>query len=111
VSFEGGIRPVWDCHGRASFFRSGDRVMAADIVPGPRFSVRPARELLRGRHAEAYDVAPDGRFLTIRNPSRRGPSRLRLVLNWFEEVRFGRGRPLTEGPRVISCAPVLNSDS
>ena len=87
VSLEGGIRPIWARNGRQLYFRNASRVMAVDVTPGASFSAGPARQVLDGRFGDYYDVAADGRFLMVRNPARVGPDELRLVLNWFDEVK------------------------
>jgi serine/threonine-protein kinase len=87
VSLEGGTRPIWARTGRQLFFRSGTRLMAVDVADGPSFSAGRPRQVFDGRFADSYDVAADGRFLMIRNPSRTGPDELRFVLNWFENLK------------------------
>jgi hypothetical protein len=37
-----------------------------------------------------YDVAPDGRFLMIRAIGGLAPLQLRVVVNWFDELKGGR---------------------
>ena len=62
-------------------------MMAVRIKPGASFTPGPPQKLFEAAYAASYDVARDGRFLMIRNPTRRGPSQLRYVLNWRDEVR------------------------
>jgi hypothetical protein len=34
-----------------------------------------------------FDVGPDGRLLMMRAVSRREPRQLRVIFNWYEELR------------------------
>jgi len=95
VSTDGGASPVWRRDGHELYFRSGDSMMAARIETHPEFSIGQPQQLFRlfkgwspGRFSP-YDVAPDGRFLMIRNEP-QNISQLNLVLNWFEELKAGR---------------------
>jgi hypothetical protein len=49
-------------------------------------------QLFEGRYLSTaslqnYDVAPDGRFLMIREPAESTPLGINIVLNWFEELK------------------------
>jgi serine/threonine-protein kinase len=90
VSFDGGLRPVWARKGDELYFRSGNRVMAVTINPGPTFSHGAPRKLFEGSYATSYDVAKDGRFLMIRTPA--GSSPLRVALNWLDDIRSAHKR-------------------
>jgi hypothetical protein len=35
----------------------------------------------------SYDVAPDGRFLLLKQLEQPSPTRIHVVSNWFEELR------------------------
>lgn len=59
VSTEGGLRPKWSRNGRELFFRSGNRMMAAPVAPGPTFTAGTPRVLFEGQYAPPYDVTPD----------------------------------------------------
>jgi Tol biopolymer transport system component len=96
ISTEGGTEPVWNPNGRELFYRSGDKMMAADIATHPSFTAGKPRVLFEGRYNPApgttpnYDVSPDGqRFLMIK-PSEQAeaaPTQINVVLNWFEELK------------------------
>jgi Tol biopolymer transport system component len=96
VSLNGGTSPVWSRDGRRLFYRSGDGLLAAEFGPG----ATPAtpRLVLRGRFAEParpdwprnYDVAPDGRFLMIRETHAPTSREFVVVSGW-------RGQPLVAG--------------
>jgi Tol biopolymer transport system component len=102
VSREGGWQPVWSRDGEELFYRDidGVRLMAVDVRTEPRLEVGEPRVLLAEPDtppptlfdSARYDVAADGRFLMIsENESRRAPMELRVVLNWFEELKTKMG--------------------
>ena len=45
ISTEGGNEPVWSRNGRELFYRSGDAMMAVDIVTSPMFAAGKPRRL------------------------------------------------------------------
>jgi serine/threonine-protein kinase len=90
VSVDGGTASYWNRNGREIDFVSGKKVMAVDVqttdgfrsgIPKLLFEVTPDWFIL--------DMAPDTtRFLATRWASAAKQSReLRVVLNWFEELR------------------------
>jgi Tol biopolymer transport system component len=92
VSNDGGTAPIWSRDGTELFFRSGDRVMVADVRLGEQLTVASPRVLFRGSYelepgpsgSLGYDVSPDGqRFLMIRSEA---PRHINVVLNWFQEL-------------------------
>jgi Tol biopolymer transport system component/tRNA A-37 threonylcarbamoyl transferase component Bud32 len=95
ASVGGGTSPVWSRDGRQLFYRNGDAVMSVAVGPGPRPSTSTPKLLFRGQFEEParpdwsrnYDVAPDGRFLMIRQTYTPLPRELVVVLGW-------RGQPL-----------------
>ena len=86
VSTEGGSRPRWSANGRELFFRAGPRMIAAAVTPGPSFTAAAPRVLFEGQYPPPYDIAPDGRFLMVRDEQPAERSQLRFVLNWVEEL-------------------------
>ena len=69
-------------------------MMAVDITSGPGFvagSPRLLFEVPLGSYGDSfvsYDVAPDGRFLGIRDVNPDPPTnQINVVLNWFEELK------------------------
>jgi eukaryotic-like serine/threonine-protein kinase len=74
VSREGGIEPRWSRDGRELFFKSSTQMMSVSLGSGATLEVGNPRPLfsLEGyrsaRNRQQYDVAPDGRFLMIRDP-------------------------------------------
>jgi Tol biopolymer transport system component len=95
VSIDGGETPLWSPTGDTIFYRSrADSMMAASVRRTPTFEVEAVTPLflvgwgsfgaVAGR---AWDLSPlDGRFLFARRPP-AGPSGVRVVLNWTQELR------------------------
>jgi hypothetical protein len=91
VSIGGGTTPRWSHDSRRLFFRgigtNANAVFEVDVQMSPSFKVvGAARKLFEGPYFRSYDVAPDGRFLMIRQPERVRPP-LHIIQNWFEELR------------------------
>jgi serine/threonine-protein kinase len=93
VSTDGGVEPVWARSGRELFFRTGDKMMVADVTIQPTFTASQPRVLFEGHFDflpwnANYDVAPDGqRFLMVQPAEATGRSQINIVLNWFEELK------------------------
>jgi Tol biopolymer transport system component len=96
ISTEGGTEPVWNPNGRELFYRSGDKMMAVDIVTQAGFAAGKPRILFEGKYEPSpltnpnYDVSPDGqRFLMLRpsETEQTAPTQINVVLNWFEELK------------------------
>jgi Tol biopolymer transport system component len=94
VSTHGGTGPRWNRNGREIFYRSGNKIMAADVsVSGHDVVLSAPRVLFDQRYAYGantalanYDVSVDGqRFVMVKNDP--GASHLNVVLNWFDELR------------------------
>jgi Tol biopolymer transport system component len=94
VSTHGGTGPRWNRNGREIFYRSGNRIMAADVsVSGHDVVLSTPRLLFEQRYAYGantalanYDVSVDGRlFVMVKNDA--GASHLNVVLNWFDELK------------------------
>jgi eukaryotic-like serine/threonine-protein kinase len=98
ISTGGGTEPMWNPNGRELFYRSGDKMMAADIVTRPSFVAGKPRMLFQGQYQSTtvprldpnYDVSPDGqRFLMLKPTEQEQavPTQINVVLNWFEELK------------------------
>jgi Tol biopolymer transport system component len=94
ISTEGGDVPRWSRSGRELFYwQGGDKMMVVDVETKPTFRAGRARTLFEGRYfchgVNFYDVTSDGtRFLMIKeDPAESGPAQVKVVLNWFEEVK------------------------
>jgi len=96
ISTEGGTEPAWNRNGRELFYRSGDKLMAVDILTHPAFSAGKPKFLFQGQYQPDptvnanYDVSPDGqRFLMLKPGATQemAPTQINVVLNWFEELK------------------------
>jgi hypothetical protein len=108
ISPTSGLAPVWRRDGRELFYlqESPQATLMAVTVNPDTGSLGVPRVLFRlpdGFHwgtfaVPAYDAAPDGqRFLFVRrytHPIPPPPSQMRVVFNWFEELKgkVPRGR-------------------
>ena len=93
VSAAGGAEPVWSRNGRELFYKDGNQLLAAAVLPGATFGVGERRVLFSVAEYEnymikrTYDVSPDGRrFVMIRSP-RKPRDELIVVENVFEELK------------------------
>jgi len=92
VSTEGGQQPMWSRDEKELFYRNGNKMMAVAVETESQFRVTGPIELFEGRYLSTaslqnYDVAPDGRFLMIREPRESAPLGVNVVLNWFDELK------------------------
>jgi hypothetical protein len=93
ASVGGGTSPVWARNGLSLFYRNGDGVYAVDVGQSAGRQLAAPRLLFRGRFQEPgrpdwprnYDVAPDGRFLMIRETYTPVLNEAIVVLNWHGE--------------------------
>ena len=93
VSIDGGTEPVWSPDGSELYYRHGEELLAVPLRTGSGFSVGSPRAVLNtpappttGSNP-AYDVFPSGdRFLILRPPPGAPIDRLRVVLNWHDEL-------------------------
>lgn len=108
-----GTEPVWAPDGSALYHAVGSgrgtpitRVVRVPLLPGATFRTGPAETLFEGTYASGdaafggtnWDIHPDGqRFVMITagegaTPSATAGLDMRLVVNWFEELRAVEGR-------------------
>jgi serine/threonine-protein kinase len=107
ISSAGGTSPLWSRDGRELFFLvdgnvpgAAVRLYVVDVTLGQTFSAGKPRELFGGRFARtggptAYDVSVDGKrflFSQYLDPPEQPVTRLRIVLNWFDELRRAERR-------------------
>jgi len=95
ISTQGGTEPMWNPNGKELFYRSGNKMMAAEVATHPSFAVGQARLLFEGTYATVakrvsegagYDVSSDGlRFLMDKQSGEA--THINVVLNWFEELK------------------------
>jgi serine/threonine-protein kinase len=99
ISTSGGREPVWSRDGQEVFYRNGDQLIAVPVQLSPAFAIGESRVILEGTWAEGawqeqsitnadYDVSADGqRFLMVEVEESSTASELRVVVNWFEELK------------------------
>ena len=98
VSRDGGIEPRWSRNGRELFFKSGGQMMAVSVAEGPALDVGDPHPLFplagyrTARNRQQYDVAPDGRFLMIRDPRPGEAAPVVYAPGWLAELRAALGR-------------------
>jgi Tol biopolymer transport system component len=90
VSTNGGTHVRWSRDGRELFYRNGDDFMAVPVTTRQTFTPGKPVLLFRGRYSygsgvglPTYDVAPDGRFLMIKNEDETA-ERPRIIINWAD---------------------------
>jgi eukaryotic-like serine/threonine-protein kinase len=90
-----GSEPMWTRGGRELVYRKGDSVMAVSLdlengrigQPIPLFA-GPYPDNPGWTRPRSYDVSRDGeRFLMTKLPVQRPRPQIRVVLNWFDELR------------------------
>lgn len=89
ISTDGGAVPVWARDGRQLYYRRGP-VMAVDTVGIAWIGVANPRRVAdapRMGPVIGFDVMPDGRVLVVDGQNNGGVAELRVVLNWFNELR------------------------
>ena len=93
VSTAGGSMPRWNPSGGELFYASGTQLLAVEVETSPVFRRLTPKVLfeapsLANPITGGYDVAPDGsRFLMTANVGTGRQFELRVVVNWFEELR------------------------
>jgi serine/threonine-protein kinase len=92
VSTNGGDEPIWSADGRELFYRQGDRVLTVSVRTEPNLHVGKPRVLFEGLYEPSmlvnYDVTTDGqRFLMVKRNALSVRRRIRVVQNWFEELK------------------------
>jgi serine/threonine-protein kinase len=101
-TIDGGWAPVWAQNGREVYYRrvSDGAMMAVRIETTPTLRIEPAVKLFDSRDYEplvppvpgrpagrTFDVAPDGRFLMLKEMSANASSKIVSVQNFDEELR------------------------
>lgn len=106
ISTSGGKQPRWAPSGREFFYFNdeGELMVVSMQTGGSPLKVGTPSKVLDakyfagepGTNARTYDVAPDGRFLMIKNPAESSgggdlPDHLVVVGNWREELKARLG--------------------
>lgn len=94
ISVGGGGAAVWSRDGHELFYRRGSdffRVAVGGLpatIGKPTLVASSTRALREGCGNPGYDVASDGRLLTVQTAGEEAaPPRFEIVLNWFEELK------------------------
>ncbi len=102
ISRSGGREPVWSADGTELFYRQGTSIMSVRVQTDGEIVAGEPRVMVSGDYgveytssgSQTYDVAPDGqRFIMTQSVEHAAPRQIRVVLNWFEELkeRVGQG--------------------
>ena len=87
ITANGGGRPFWSRDGRELFFPAPPGVIqAVSIAPGDRLQIGAARTLFPLENLRIVGVAPDGRFLSFREPRQDPETEIVVVQNWLQEL-------------------------
>jgi serine/threonine-protein kinase len=85
---DAGTSPRWSADGRELFYRAGGGVMSIPVAARGDSPFGVAREVFKGSYARPWAVAPDGRFLMLKQPAAPFPGdRIVVVRNWFTELK------------------------
>jgi serine/threonine-protein kinase len=96
ISRGGGREPVWSVSGTTLYFRQGTTIMSVEVQTHGQIVAGEPRVMVAGDYgveftstgSQTYDVAPDGeRFVMTQGVEYTAPRRIRVVLNWFEELK------------------------
>ncbi len=92
ISTEGGEEPVWSRATNELFYRNKTKWMVVKYKTDPNFVHELPTLLFVGDYVNisgrSYDVSPDGRFLLLKGEEETSsPTRLNVVVNWFEELK------------------------
>jgi serine/threonine-protein kinase len=95
VSTDGGGNPIWSADGSRLYYTNEGKLMVVDVsAEGATFRPEAPRVYAESRDLRSslfrqYDVAGDGRLVTVSNADDTGdtPSATYLVLDWFRELR------------------------
>ncbi len=89
VSTSGGSVPRWSPDSGTLFYGSGTRLFAVAISgSGANVTVGQPREVMNIPGVRAAQPTPDGSFIALQSRTDVGPvTELRLIVNWFDELR------------------------
>jgi serine/threonine-protein kinase len=94
ISVGGGDEPGWAPSGRELFYRNAGKMMAVPVTTTPKFVAGKPLLLFGGLYFyntlpnRSYDVAPDGRFVMVKEPAGEGaPRNINVILNWGGELK------------------------
>jgi serine/threonine-protein kinase len=85
---EGGGPPLaWSPTCREVYYLRGGYVMAVPLVIGPGLEAGAPRVLFEDPGTQVWDIFPDGQHFAMHSSQEGTPHQIRLVPNWFEELK------------------------
>lgn len=90
ISLEGGFDPKWAVSGNKLFYQSKNKIMAVSVATMPRFQILGRPETVYDKvRIWNYDIHPrDNRLLLVKESGEYTDLlQIRVVLNWFEELK------------------------
>jgi serine/threonine-protein kinase len=94
ISVGGGFAPLWSSDGREIYYRNATEMMSVKVSTSPVLDVKTPEVVfslsdyvLPGTRGIKYEVAPDGRFLMLKDSAGRSQDRVVLVQHWTEELK------------------------
>jgi serine/threonine-protein kinase len=88
VSMRGGSRPEWSAQSGELFFRNGDTLMVSRVSTEDAFVREDVPQPLFVFSGGDYEVSADGQRFLVAADNPDAPAReIRVVLNWFEELK------------------------
>jgi Tol biopolymer transport system component len=98
ISNDGGTQPLWSVDGRRLYYRFSDAVLVADTSEAGGFRASKPRLLFRGEYGyglnitlPSYGFTRDGRKFVMIQDDTTVRGGIRIVENWFEELRRATG--------------------
>ena len=93
ISANGGTEPAWGVQDGEILYYQGNKMMAATVETEPEFRVEEVEMLFEENYYHSrtadgsYDIGLDGRFLLNKPIGEQSENEIRVVLNWFEELK------------------------
>jgi serine/threonine-protein kinase len=88
VTAGGGHRPRWSPTGDEIFYRRDpEETLVVALEFEPELSVGQPRTLFKDTYSGFHGVFPDGQHLLMSRPAKDDPHEIRIVYNWFDELR------------------------
>ena len=91
VSTGGGREPVWSRDGKRLLYRSGSRMMSADVTATPELRITTRQILFDAPFTSDpyhpnFDIAPDGKSFVMIRPMYEDRQMV-MIVNWAEELK------------------------
>jgi serine/threonine-protein kinase len=91
VSTAGGFAPFWSRDGRELFYLDTQDVLhVVNVTPGSRLGLDKPRKVLGPMELaipRGFSISPDGKRFLVAQQTEAGASEIRVVVNWFEELK------------------------